>query len=348
MARRTLQDIAKETGFAVTTVSAVLNERPDCYASAETRRKIHAAVERLGYRPNFFAHALRAHRSRIIGVIGTFYASELQSWQCAGLQRELGKKGYLVVLIDINAGVSKAFNEFDMLNVDGVVAFYDHDARKAIEKVPPHLPVVAVASRPIIGVSTIVVDRKAGIETATKHLIGLGHRKIIFATHGLLQSRLKHAGYVAAMTRAGLESEIRVVDSPKMALGSQLLVTENLEVFRHATAVVTTGDHLALEVICGLHRYGLDVPKRISVMGFGDDSSAVFTPPLITTVHMPRHELGATAARMLLNLIDGGKVRNPRFVPELVKRESDAPPPRSVRFTTRAAKRPHRQTAKRR
>lgn len=326
MARRTLKDLANETGYSLSTVSAVLNNRQGCYVSESTRQAIRSAAQRLGYRPNFFANALRDHRSRIIGLISTFFASELQFWQIAGLQNELGKKGYLVVLIDINAGVSKAFSEFDTMNADGVVVFYDHDARKAIEKVAPHLPVVAVSNRLIEGICTIVLDRKAGIEAATKHLIELGHRRIVFITHKLSQSRLKHQGYLSAMETAGLESEIRVVESPKIALGSQLVVTENLKAFRGATAVVTTGDHLALEVIWGLRRYGLDVPNDVSVMGFGDDSSSVFAPPLISTVHIPRHELGELAARMLLNMIDGAKVRSHKIIPELVRRETDAPP----------------------
>jgi LacI family transcriptional regulator len=329
MARKTLRDVSKDTGFAVSTISGVLNNRSDCYASEAARKRIRDAAERLGYYPNYFGKALRSRQSRLIGLVGHMHVPENQTRQYHGIQTALRKRGYVTVLIDSQDDIERAIREFIGIHVDGMVICHDRDNRRGVEADLGDTPVVVIGPRAVPRLCSLVIDWRVGVNRLAKYLIQLGHRRICFVTRKLDYNRCKCEGYAEAMEEAGLRDEIRVFDSLNQTiLGCRDIVLENPGPFRRATAVVTSGDQVAVEVISGLDRLGMAVPQDCSVTGFSDNWSAISASPPLTTGHVPRDELGEIVAKMLLGLMAGKRVRNRTIIPELVIRESTAPPRR--------------------
>jgi LacI family transcriptional regulator len=327
MARGTLRDISEETGYSVATISGVLNDSPYCCAKDSTRQTIRDAAKRLGYRPNYFGKALRNQQSRMIGLVGPMGTPENHTRQYRGIQEALREKGYVTVLIHAMEDVERAIREFIGIHVDGIVVSRDRDGRQDVKADIVDIPVVVIGSQPAPGLCSLVIDKKTATKRVTEYLIQLGHRRICFVTRVIGYNRTKYEGYVEAMVEAGLKAEVRAFESlNRDVLGSGLMVRKNADAFRRATAIVTSGDQVAVEVLHGLNELGISVPRDCSVTGYSDNWSAVSASPPLTTVHAPREDIGPVVAKMLLGLIAGTKVRNRTIVPGLVIRESTAPP----------------------
>lgn len=322
-----LRDISRETGYSVATISGVLNDSPYCCARESTRQKIRDAAKRLGYRPNYFGKALRNQQSRLIGLIGPMNTPENHTRQYRGIQAALREKGYVTVLIHSEDDVERAIKEFVGIHVDGIVIHQDRDGRRNVPPELAEIPILVLGPESAPGLCTLVIDKKAATRRITEYLIKLGHQRIPFVTRVISHNRTKYEGYAQAMESAGLKEEIRAFESLNQdVLGCGLLVERSKDVFRRATAVVTSGDQVAQEVLHGLAALGISVPRDCSVTGYSDNWSAISATPPLTTMHVPREEIGPIVAKMLLGLIAGKKVRNKSLVPELVIRESTAPP----------------------
>lgn len=327
MARGTLRDIAKDTGFSIATISGVLNSSKYCCAKESTRLKIQEAAKRLGYRPNFFGKALRNQQSFLIGIVGHMLTPENHLKQYRGIQDALREKGYVTVLIDSASDQGRAIRELMGIHVDGIVICYDRDDTPRMLPEEVDIPAVVLASKPAPGLCTLVIDKTAATRQMTRYLIDLGHRRICFVTRVLSINQTKYDGYVQAMKEAGLDDEIQCFESlNKDVMGCGTLVEKNPDVFKRATAVIATGDQVAVEVIRGLNNMGLSVPGDCSVTGYSDNWIAISASPPLTTVHVPREEAGPIVAGMLLGLLAGKQVRGKRIVPEIVVRQSTSAP----------------------
>jgi LacI family transcriptional regulator len=324
--RCTLRDIAQETGYAVSTISNVLSDRESCYASQATRKRIREAVERLGYHPDYFARALRRRESRLVGIIGRMLTSEVQADQLAMVQRCLRREGYIAALFHSAGSLEETVSELSRINADGAVLFNDRDSFAWDNTTRVAIPMAAVSGCPIPGVPTAVIDRAEGVKRAVGYLAGLGHRKVLFAARKPKYNAGKLAGYRAGMRAAGLESEETVLTIPERWGETPSFVEENAGLISEVTAIVTSGDAVAAELLSGLRRIGISVPQDCSLIGFNDGRMAVSVSPKLTTCRQPREDLADAVTRTLLAAIRGKKPRGRRFIPELVLRESTAPP----------------------
>jgi len=308
------------------TISVVLDDSPYCCDNDTPRQKIRDAAKRLGYRPNYFGKALRNQQSRIIGLIGPMNTPENHTRQYRGIQAALREKGYVTVLIHSEEDADRAIKEFLGIHVDGIVVSQDRDGRRDVKADMVDIPVVVIGPRPAPGLCSLIIDKKAATKRVTEYLIHLGHRRICFVTRVIGYNRTKYEGYVEAMEEAGLKTEVRAFESLNQdVMGCGLLVGRNGDAFRRATAVVTSGDQVAVEVLRGLNELGMSVPRDCSITGYSDSWSAISVSPSLTTLHTPREDIGPIVAKMLLGLIAGKKVRNRSMVPEIVIRESTAP-----------------------
>lgn len=197
------------------------------------------------------------------------------------------------------------------------------------------VPVVAVAGhRKIAGVTNIVLDHKRAAQMVLCHLYQLGHRRIAFMrgqpfssdSDDRWQNLVKVARDLGIEMRPDLVIALeRDVTSP--ALGYPV-VQQLLEGRHRFTALVSFNDMAAIGAIRALRDANIDVPGEVSVVGFDDILFADYCIPRLTTIRQPLHEMGETAARILVQRLQGHKV--PRVVaiePELVVRETTAPPP---------------------
>ena len=343
----TLLDVAKASGFAVSTVSIVLNEAPlSQNVAVSTRERIRAAAQTLGYYPDAFARSLRRNRSQMIGVI----IYDLSDPYCIsiihGIEDHLQSLGYLPQLMDARSQRSLFDRYLQMAlerRAEGIIVIaswvFDETALLADVK-KNHVPIVVVGrdmtSRKI---SSVLVDNEAGGYLALQHLYELGHRKIaiIRGPEEMFDSQPRWAGLQRYASEVKLELNPALVHqlpgqiSPFSSYDNGIRLTEKLlEAKQDFSAVLAFDDLTALGVIHCLHQAGFHVPKDFSVIGFDDVFPAAVSLPAITTIRQSMSQMGETAARWMMEALTAKEqgaslqVRSQAFPPSLIVRDSTA------------------------
>jgi DNA-binding LacI/PurR family transcriptional regulator len=321
-----MADVARLAGVSQQTVSRVLNDSP--HVRPDTRERVREAIRKLEYRPNRLARALVTGRSRTLGVLSfdtTLYgpASTLFA-----IERAAHEAGYFVSIASLRsldaASVRSAVERLREQGVDGVLAIAPQvSAAAGLLQAPADVPIVATEAGQPGAVPLVAVDQQAGARMATQHLLDLGHRTVwhIAGPRDWLEATDRIAGWRAALEAAGAAAP-----PPLPGDWSARSGYATAEMLATATAVFAGNDQMALGLLRALHELGRRVPEDISVVGFDDiPEAAYFTPPL-TTVRQRFDEIGARALRLLLERIEGGPARSATVAPELVVRESSAPP----------------------
>lgn len=323
-----LKDVARETGFAVSTVSKVLNRDPDCYASEKTREAIQEAAQRLGYTPDYFARGLRQRRSFLIGVVGSFFGTEVVGEQVTGLSKSLEAQGYLPLLGDTRGERKREALLVEALQrkqVDGLILFtYRLEEARGI--VPPELPCVIVGPHASPDFPTVVVDRAAAARRAVECLRELGHRRIAFVANQFTSNTEKLEGFRETLAAAGSFDESLLIETGGLGGATAKFLLQEPDPLRDVTAVFASSDLTATAVMSAMARRGRSVPGDCSVVGFDDSIIATTVHPTLTTLRQPREEVGQQAVRLLLDRMAGKPQETVALVPELVVRESTAPP----------------------
>ncbi|WP_030915221.1 LacI family DNA-binding transcriptional regulator [Streptosporangium amethystogenes] len=326
-----LDDVAELAGVSAMTVSRALNA-PD-RVRPETRARVMAAVNKLGYRPNPAARQLVTGRSGVLGVVSfdtTLYgpASTLYAIEQAARQND-----YVVNIASLGAlnrrSIGEGVERLRAQSVDGIVIVAPHEsAADGLRHLSPGLPVVAVDAGEDIPVPVVMVDQRGGAVRATRHLLSLGHETVwhLSGPPNWIDARGRVEGW-----RSVLEAEGRSV--PEAAAGdwsaySGYRLGKRLADDPSVTAVFVANDQMTLGVLRALREAGRRVPEDVSVVGFDDVPEAAYFWPPLTTVRQNFGEVGRHAFRLLLDRIQGTEQEGPRIVePELVVRESSGPAP---------------------
>jgi LacI family transcriptional regulator len=331
----TMRDVAHRANVSIATVSHVINKtRP---VSSELRERVYAAMEALGYERNVVARALRSKQSLTIGVIvpdstNPFFAEVMRGIEDVSLARE-----YSVILCDTRGDL--ATEELHTRNlvakqVDGIIYIAAGKGYTHIEKlIARSLPVVLVERDPLeMAADAVLISNFDGGYAATSYLTGLGHRRVACITGPsrltLRGDRLE--GYRRAMEDAGLRVQEQMVQGGDFSCGSGYRAAKTLLALpQRPTAIFAFNDLMALGVLRAAHEAGLQVPDQLSVIGFDDIYLASFAMPALTTIRLPKHEMGRQAADMLLRRIDDGLHPSQRqqLPIELIVRRSTAASP---------------------
>ncbi|WP_405064228.1 LacI family transcriptional regulator [Kribbella sp. NBC_01505] len=313
--RVTLKDIADEAGVSMMTVSNVVNGKR-ARVSAETIERIERIVAARGYVPSASARSLAAKSSRMIGLLvpaadeDSLMISPHNVAILGQIERQLRKSGYHLLLRGI-AQPSEVGEALKSWSLDGAVllGFLDEDVDRLTPGAVGNVSLLAVDSYSDNPLTTGVrSDDHTGALLAARHLIGLGHREIVFAGPafsgaGVVHQR--HAGFRAAFTEAGLTWTERVitVETTTHATGRDLghrIPTEHPE----ATAVFATADILAIGIMEGLADTGHAVPEQLSVIGFDNLDLSEYVTPKLTTVAQDIPQKAALAVERLLATIE--------------------------------------------
>jgi LacI family transcriptional regulator len=346
----TLRDVATAAGVHPATASRALNPETRILVSEDTARRVIAAAERLGYRPNPVARSLRTRRSHTVGVLIPDLNNPLFPPIVRGLEDKLAGAGYVALIGNTDAEASRErvlFEQMRARHVDGfVLATATLHDRLLAEAAAAEVPVVLMNRlSQDYSFPSVSVDNEQGARMAVTHLARLGHTRIAHiagpqeASTGV--SRLR--GFRDGMASHGLE-----VDEDLIGYASKYTVEEGTRccrelLARHGdlTAVAAANDMLAVGCYTALDEAGWQCPDDISVMGFNDMPFIDRLRPPLTTVRFPHYQLGTEAAQMLLERINGreGPVKILYLAPELVVRGSTAECPRP-------ASRPHSEAAR--
>ncbi|MBB4905462.1 LacI family DNA-binding transcriptional regulator [Actinophytocola algeriensis] len=334
MVRVTLKDIANEAGVSMMTVSNVINGNR-ARVSPETIERVRRIVAERGYVPSASARSLAARSSRLIGLLvpaadeDSLTLSPHTGAILGQIERALRKRGYHLLLRGI-AHPDEVGEALQSWSLDGAVllGFLDEE----VDALDVTVPVLAVDSYSRNRLATGVrSDDFEGGRIAAAHLLGLGHREILFAGPSFSDVGVVHQrfeGFRQAFADRGLswsDSLIATVNTTH-ASGRELGLRLRAD-FPSATAVFATADILAIGVMAGLVETGVPVPGVVSVVGFDDlDLSAIVTPKL-TTVAQDIPTKAAMAVDLLLAAVEKrDRPAEPVTLDvHLVERESTAP-----------------------
>ncbi len=327
----TIREVAASARVSVATVSRVVSGSPH-RVSAETRRRVLAAVARLHYHPNLVARGLKKRITHTIGLIVPDISNPFFPAIARGIEDVASRAGLAVLLCNTYEDLAKESSYLTLLSkrmVDGLIfatvgANTEHLRMLRRQRVP----VVLIARAPVdVEIDAVLVDNRRGAREATEHLLRLGHRRIAFiggpATVSSATERL--AGYRDAMDAAGVRVDSAlVIDGGFRADGGAAAVAGLLRREISFTAILAGNDLMAIGAMEELRRHGRRLPEDVAVVGFDDITFASLVEPPLTTVAQPKYRMGCLAMERLLELIGGGGHRPRRLVlePQLVIRRS--------------------------
>jgi len=306
----TLKHIARDTGLSIMTVSRVVRGRPD--VSSASRRRVLAAVRRLGYIPNPAAQLLASRTApgaRDERIIGTILSPEVVTSHSyfAGIIQGIADEARRFdchLLLGYGMGEATPPSEYPRMIREMMTRWLI-----LVGKVPPRLvrqlhangfSLVLVDMRsPIRGADAVVCDDAQGAYEATRHLIKLGHRRIalIRGPVGHPFSQALTSGYRRAVHEAGVPMrEDLVVEAPLRPEGGHEATEALLKGQGHPTAIFTNDD-MAIGALRAIHEQGLRVPDDLALVGYDDIEYAAHATPPLTTVAVPKDEMGRLAVR---------------------------------------------------
>lgn len=345
MKRPTQADVARLAGVSRSTVSFVLNGQTagPVSISADTHRRVLAAVEELGYVPDARAQALRSGSTKTIGLIMPDIHNP-HFWEYAdGIEQEARQAGYHLLLSSMDLNPDYARDTLDALahrRVDGLILMgcYLDDSDEAMNVVAELLrrqfPVVEISDRPHVehGVDRIVADYREATQQVVAHLAALGHRRIGLI-YGVAQPELgedRRQPYRESLAAAGLPfDEGLIVECGPTVAGGYAAAAALLAAAPRPTALIAINDLLAIAVLRAAADAALRVPADLSVVGYDDIPLAAYFTPRLTTVSKEPQRLGREAVRMLLARIrDPEQPRRSLHSPtRFIVRESTGPAP---------------------
>jgi LacI family transcriptional regulator len=334
----TLRDVAALAGVHPATASRALNPDTKGMTSADTAERVIRAAEQLGYQPNTVARSLRTARSSSIGVVVPDLTNPLFPPIVRGIEAALAPYGYVLLIVNTDNNARQEEQLIASLrarSIDGLILATATLDGPLIETLAhSDLPVVLVnRRREGLPLPSVIPDDAAGILLAVEHLARLGHRRIahIAGPQDTSTGTTRLRAFRAAVTEHGLAADDALIgwsDSWSEAEGARVL-RELLDGGPSFSAVIAGNDLLAVGCYDVLAERGIGCPDELSVVGFNDMPFVDKLRPALTTVHIPHHDLGTEAARLLL-----GQMRHlcrderPVFMPvRLAVRQSTGAPP---------------------
>jgi LacI family transcriptional regulator, galactose operon repressor len=308
----TQHDVAKLAGVHRATVSRALDPRRRNLINPETVARVVDAAERLGYRPNVMARGLKTNRSSVIALVVPDISSPTYASIVSSLESTVRDAGYTVLIANTDddlASIESVGAQLLASRVDGVVfasAVRGEQALRALRL--ENTPAVLIGAASPGDQAWVSVDHRHGIELAVNHLIRLGHMNIALICERPSSSSgaTHHEAYVAALRAHGREPDTRLVEicePTRAAAGAEACAAL---FYRGAapSAIIATNDGAALGCYSALATLGLEVPRDVSIVGYGNSPYGRYFSPPLTTVALPYGAVGTEAANMILELTD--------------------------------------------
>ena len=328
-----IKDVAKLAGVSTGTVSKYLNNPSGL--KEDTRKRVELAINNLLYTPSPLARSMRTRKTNTVAVVvpdisNPFYGEVYKYIRLAIIQ-----KGYTPILYttEDNLDILRGYlSGISIGQLDGLILCYpgeDEALAAFTEEIQSQVPLV------LLGwdisdnkLNSVVIDVFEGIYKATKYMISLGHKDIAYVGgfEGSRISREKYGGFARAMKDAGHEVDSRHVyfGNDTLQSGYQAARSFTMTAGGSLTAIVAEDDFLAIGCLKYLLNRGVRVPEDIAVIGFDDILLARMFEPSLSTISLPKEQIGKEAVKLLMSRIDKplGKNRQIILNTELVIRNS--------------------------
>ena len=324
----TISDVARHAEVSKATVSRVLNGKAT--VDAEIASRVLAAVDALGYQPSMLARNLSLGRTNTVGVVVPDLENPMFQEILRGVTQAAAADGYRVLVTDTEEDPTDeaAAAREARRRCDAIVLCSPRLAEPELRALLAELHPVVLVNRelPDSPVPSVSIDYASGMEQVLAELSALGHRRVVYLAGPVASQgdRLRRVGITRAVS-THRELTVDVVAAGSALVDGAAAVDAVLAL--DATAVVAFNDLVALGLVSALRQAGVSVPAALSVVGFDDIPFAAFAVPALSTVSVPRRELGAEAWTRLRDTIGGAAGGHPLvFRPRFVARESTAAP----------------------
>lgn len=330
--RPTIRDVSRLAEVSIKTVSRVINNEQ--YVSAEKRERVRQVMAEIGFQPNQAARALAGHRSHQIALIcdnpNPWYVYEVQ----AGVRERCRQDNLRMIAQPYDRSSPTLLDDIvaliDQAHPDGLVLAPPacDDTRVLDELTRRAIPFVRLQPGRRIGDGRPValIDNEQAAFDMTRHLLGIGHRRIgfIVGDRSYAASDQRLAGHIRALAEADVEVDMRHVVQGRFDFATGLVAAEQLlDLATPPTAIFASSDDMAAGALVAAHRRGIAVPADLSVAGFDDGPLAQVVWPPLTTIRQPVRAIAAAGTDLLLS---PDAMEDRRLAHELVIRESTAPP----------------------
>ncbi|TMC42039.1 MAG: LacI family transcriptional regulator [Chloroflexi bacterium] len=328
----TLKELGARARVHPSTVSRVANNDPSLRIAPLTRQRIEALLRETEYRPNGVARGLKLRQTLVLAVVIPDITNPFFAALFRGVEDGASPRGYNVLLCNTDGSPQRQRSHLQSLHarrVDGVILassfLKDPTVRWLRHQRIPYVLVNRFSDEdhdPFVGSDDLV-----GARLATAHLAELGHRRIghLAGKPTVSTGVLRRRGYLAALTEHGLAPDPRlVVESGYTEEGGARAAARLMALDERPTAIFAVTDMTAVGAFGAARRMGLRVPEDMAIVGYNDIPLASRMMPALTTVHVPIHDFGSVAARLLLDQIETGEPSRRRviFNPELIVRGS--------------------------
>jgi DNA-binding LacI/PurR family transcriptional regulator len=310
-ASATIRDVAQHAGCSIATVSRVMNASGP--VSIEMRDRVLAAIAHTGFRPSEIGRQLALRQSRNIGVVVPSLTNPVFATCLAGVQQAARQDGHNTIIAQSDYNPDRERAAITSLLAERPAALIltlcnpsDPQTRAFVASLP--VPAVLMFNEPYAGSPpTVSVHNHEAGHRLARSLLDHGHQRIAFVSGSMAQSdraSARYQGFCAALSAAGLVPqpvyEVNFMEADDAADLSGLLTSQR------PSGIVASNDLLALGVIAGLRRLGLQVPADVSVAGFDGIRIGRLIEPGLATIEWHAHALGVSAAAMALELAHSG------------------------------------------
>ena len=318
-----IKDVALKAGVSISTVSRVMNNSKN--VSPELAQKVQNAVEELEYSANLAAHSLRSIRSRLIAVVVTSFSRPFFTGILEGINAAAAENGYTILLAETHDSLPdeiKIVNEFESRCVDGIIlasSAYGKDQRtlkyiqslERLQKKGMPIPMVTLEyAFENTDISAVVVDNvKSSYDAVTYLLRDLGRRNVLHISlpkqHFLGQQRVE--GYKKALRDFGIPVRKKYIrEGDYYTYSGYHIMNEMLQAGEKIDAVFCANDQMAVGAVLACNENSVSIPDEIAIVGNDDIFAASLVRPSLTSIRVPRYDIGTAAMSVLLEAIEEG------------------------------------------
>ncbi|MFZ0662338.1 MAG: LacI family DNA-binding transcriptional regulator [Acidobacteriaceae bacterium] len=330
-----ISTVAKKAKVSKATVSRVMNGT--AYVSPEIAKRVRSVIEDLNFHPDINARTLGSGRSGLYGLIISDITNPYFPEIAKAFEDIAVEHGQDVLISNTDYDpkrMERCVIRMLQRKVDGVAVMTSEMEERLIRTFSQRqIPTIFMDTCTTVpGARIVSVDYAAGVKQAVRHLISLGHRRIGFISGplALASAQVREQAFVGALRKHGLTADPQwIQEGDHRVEGGHHAMRRILKCSARPTAILGSNDLTALGAMGAIHEAGLSIPGDISVIGFDDIQLSAYTQPALTTVHVPRRELAATAFRSLFHGREEGKrTRKLEHIiePVLLVRASTGPP----------------------
>jgi len=336
--RATIKEVAAAANVSTQTVSRVINDRPD--VSPDTRKRVQAIIEQMGYQPSALARSLIRQRSYTIGVVTAGLGYIGPSRTLSGITGAAEAAGYALLLKELSQfdtnNIKYIFQSFLSRHVDGIIWAVPEvgDNRRWVNRLPMDLeiPIVYLTMEPQQNISVVSINNYLGGRMAMSHLFDQGYSQIAHISGPLdwWEARQRISAWRDARKEMGLTLDDKYwVEGNWGSPSGAYAVDQLLKKYPEMDSIFVGNDQMAISVMQIARERGLRIPEDLGIVGFDNiPESAYFGPPL-TTVHQDLDSLGRIALEEIIKIVEAGwqgeEPNEPKSIllsPTLVVRQS--------------------------